>query len=191
MAWLAVWFPIYWHVWGLANFAHLCDIALILTCVALWTRNTLLLSSQAVSMLVVDAVWALDVAWKVAFGQDVFGGTAYLFDTHYALWVRLLTLFHVATPAVLLWSMARVGYDRRGWLLQCAIAVPAFAAARFTTPAENINFVFRDPFFHRQWGSAPEQVAINVAFMALVVYWPTHWALKKLFRAARPNSIGP
>ncbi len=41
--WLAVWLPAYWRVWGWANFLHLCDVTVILTCVGLWFGNSLLL----------------------------------------------------------------------------------------------------------------------------------------------------
>jgi hypothetical protein len=183
LVWLVLWFATYWRAWGPANFVHLCDIAVILTCIGLWSNSALLISSQAVSSLVVDTMWAVDVVSTIAFGRHVFGGTEYLFDAHYALWVRLLTLFHVAMPALLIWAVHRLGYDRRGWALQSGIAAAAFAAARFTSPAQNINFAFSTPIMRRQLGPAPVHVAISVAFMIFVVYWPTHWALKKLFAA--------
>ena len=78
--WLAVWFPVYWHAWGVANFLHLCDVAVILTCIGLWTGNALLLSSQAVSSVVIDALWTMDVAAWLLFRRHFIGGTEYLFD---------------------------------------------------------------------------------------------------------------
>lgn len=181
LAWLAVWFPAYWHAWGLANFLHLCDLAVILTCIGIWTGNRLLLSSQAVSSILVDLAWALDAGWKVVWKHHLIGGTEYLFDTRVALWIRLLSLFHVALPPLLIWAVWRTGYDRRAWGLQSAIALGAFVASRFTNPATNINFAFRDPFWHRSWGPGPLHVAVSVLFMALVVYLPTHLLLRRLF----------
>ena len=180
--WLAIWIPAYWRTWGTANFLHLCDIAVILTCVGVWTNSALLISSQAVSSLLVDASWALDAIWRLFRGRALLGGADYLFDAHYPLWVRLLSLFHVAMPVLLLWALHRTGYDRRGWALQCAIALPLFIAARFTDPATNINYAFIDPFIHRQWGPAPIHVLISWLFMAFVVYLPTDLLLRKLFR---------
>ncbi len=54
LLWLVVWFAAYWHAWGPANFLHLCDVAVILTCIGLWTNNALLTSSQAVSSVLID-----------------------------------------------------------------------------------------------------------------------------------------
>jgi hypothetical protein len=181
VVWLVIWIPAYWRTWGAANFLHLCDIAVILACIGLWTNSALLISSQAVSSLFVDAAWVLDAGWRLIRGRGLFGGADYLFDAQYPLWVRLLTLFHVVMPVLLLWALHRIGYDRRGWALQCAIALPAFAAARFTLPAENINYAFTDPFIHRQWGPPPIHILISWLFMALVVYLPTHLLLKGLF----------
>jgi hypothetical protein len=183
LAWIAVWFPAYWYAWGLANFLHLCDLAVFLTCAGLWTGNRLLLSSQAVSSLLVDFVWALDAAWKIVVKHHLIGGTEYLFDTHVALWIRLLSLFHVVLPPLLLWALWRRGYNRRAWGLQSAIALAAFVISRFTNPSTNINFAFRDPFFHRAWGPGPVHVALSVLFLALVVYLPTHLLLLRIYRS--------
>jgi hypothetical protein len=185
LVWLAIWIPAYWRTWGAENFVHLCDMAVILVCVGVCTGSVLLLSSQAVSSLVVDAAWMLDAGWRLFRGHSLLGGADYLYDTRYPLWVRLLTLFHLAMPVLLLWALHRSGYDRRGWALQCAIALPLFIAARFTTPARNINYAFTDPFIHRAWGPAPIHVLISWLFMAVVVYLPTHLALKALFRPPR------
>jgi hypothetical protein len=188
LAWLAVWFPAYWHTWGAANFLYLCDIAVILTCIGLASNNMLLISSQAVSALLVDIAWTLDAGFRFFVGRQLFGRTEYLFDARYPLWIRLLTLYHLILPPLLLWALYRAGYDRRGWALQSAIALPIFIASRFTTPAENMNFAFSDPFFHRSWGPAPVHIAITFLFMVFVVYLPTHLLLKHFFPPAMPTA---
>lgn len=188
LAWLAVWIPVYWRAWGAANFIHLCDIAVILTCVGLWTNNALLISSQAVSALVVDVMWALDAASASAFGRHIFGGTEYLFDPSHAFWVRMVSLYHVAIVVVLLWALHRAGYDRRGWAVQAWIVAGAFVAARFTPAEQNINFAFRLPVVNRPFGPAPLHVVVSIAFMIFVVYWPTHWALRRIFPAPAGKS---
>jgi hypothetical protein len=181
LLWLAVWIPAYWKTYGPANFVHLCDVAVILSCIGLWRNNALLLSSQAVSSIVIDSLWTLDVLWRLLFSKHLIGGTEYLWDPQWPLWVRLLSLFHTALPFLLLWALGHVGYDRRGLLLQSAIAVAALVAARFTWPAVNINYAFRDPILHRSWGPAPVHVALMLLGLILIVYLPTNWALAKFF----------
>jgi len=188
LVWLAVWIPVYWRTWGTANFLHLCDVAVILACVGVLTNSALLISSQAVSSLLVDAAWALDAGWRLFRGRALLGGADYLFDARYPLWVRLLSLFHIVMPVLLLWALNRVGYDRGGWTLQCAIALPLFIAARFTAPATNINYAFIDPFIHRQWGPAATHVLISWLFMVFVVYLPTHLLLRRLFPARQARA---
>lgn len=191
--WLAIWIPAYWRTWGAVNFLHFCDIAVVLTCVGFIFDSTLLISSQAVASLLVDATWIADVSWKILFGHYLIGGAEYMTDSHYALWVRLLSLFHVVMPVLLLWAIWRYGYDRRGLPLQLAIAFAAFVASRFTKSSLNMNYAFTDPFFHRQWGPAPTHVLVIFAFMLFVVYLPAHLALVKFARMAaksRLNSCG-
>jgi hypothetical protein len=187
LLWLLIWFPIYWHAWGAANFLHLCDVAVLLTCIGLWSGNALLISSQAVSSLLIDITWALDAAWRFFLGHHLIGGTEYLFDARFPLWVRLLSLFHLLMPPLLLWSLHRIGYDRRGWPLQSAIALILFIASRFTDPAKNLNFAFRDAFLHRAWGPAPIHITISLLLLVFAVYLPTHLALKTLFPPPSPS----
>ncbi|HVB86125.1 MAG TPA: hypothetical protein VNK23_05585 [Candidatus Dormibacteraeota bacterium] len=180
-AWLLFWLVTYWIVWGPQTFSYLCDISVIVTCIGLWTNNPLLISSQAVSSLIVDAMWALDAAFRAIAGRQIFGGTEYLFNPSHPLWIRLLSLYHVAWPVLLLWALHRAGYDRRGWKLQAGIVTVAFVAARFTPAAQNINFAYRLPVVNRPFGPAPLHVAVSILLMIFVVYWPTHCALRKIF----------
>jgi hypothetical protein len=189
LVWLVFWMAVYWRFWGAANFLHLCDITVILSCIGLWSNSALLISSQAVGSLLVDAAWALDAGWRFFLGHHLTGGTEYLFDPRYPLWIRLLTLFHVVTPPLLLWAVCRLGYDRRGWALQSGIAVAAFAAARFTSPALNINFAFSDPFFHRAWGPPAVHVALSALVLIIIAYVPTHLCLKHFFAPPAQNEI--
>jgi hypothetical protein len=187
LIWLLIWFPAYWRTWGAANFLQLCDLAVILTSIGLWGNSALLISSQAVSSLLIDFVWALDAGWRLFVGRHLMGGTEYLFDRHYPVWVRLLSLFHVLMPMVLLWALVRIGYDRRAIRLQCAIAFFALLASRFTSPQKNMNFAFRDPFLHRPWGPPPIHLAISILVLAIGVYLPTHLFLQRLFTPAGPG----
>jgi hypothetical protein len=187
LVWLVFWMAAYWRYWGAANFLHLCDIAVIVACIGLWSNNALLISSQAVGSLLVDAIWTLDAGWRFFLGHHLTGGTEYLFDPRYPLWIRLLTLFHLVTPPLLFWAVHRIGYDRRAWALQSGIALAAFAAARFTSPELNINFAFSDPFFHRAWGAAPIHVLVSALFMIVVAYLPTHLCLEHFF--APPGQV--
>jgi hypothetical protein len=186
LLWLLFWVPVYWRTWGPANFLHFCDIAVILTCIGLWTNDALLLSSQAVSSVVIDIVWTLDVSARLLFGRHVIGATEYLFDPAFPLWTRLISLFHIVMPLVLLWSLSRVGYDRRGWKLQSAIALPVLIASRLVTPNQNLNFAVADPIFHRAFGPAPIHIGIMFLILVFVIYFPTHFVFMRLFR--RPGA---
>jgi len=179
LVWLVVWVPAYWRVWGWENFLRVCDVAVILTCVGLWRGSALLLSSQAINAILTDFAWCLDVGWRLASGRHLFGGTEYMWDAQYPLWVRLLSLFHVLLPVVLVWALVRVGYDRRGWLLQTGISAALLVVSRFFSPALNLNYAHRDPFFGHGWGPAPVHLALVLGGMIVVLYFPTHVVLSK------------
>jgi hypothetical protein len=180
LAWIAVWFPAYAVVWGWQNFLLVCDIAVILTFAGLWRGNALLLSSQAVGSLVPDALWFLDVAWRFALGRHLFGGTEYLWDARFPLWVRLLSFFHVALPVVVVYAVSRVGYDPRGWKLQGGITAVLLVVSRFLESGKNPNYAFTDPVFHLQLGPVPLHLAVILAGFVVLIYLPTHAVLRKL-----------
>jgi len=179
--WLAIWVPTYLYVWGASSFLFLCDLALLLTCIGLVTGNALLLSSQAVSSLVVDAVWFADISSKLLFGRHFLSGTEYFFDARYPLGVRLMSTFHVVLPVILLLALSRTGYDSRALRLQSLIAWLVLIASRFAGPQKNINFAFTDPFFRRSWGPAPVHLAVILLPLILLIYVPTHVLLRRYF----------
>lgn len=184
LLWLVVWLPAYVRVWGWPNLLRLCDIAVILSCAGFWWGNALLLSSQELSSLLPSGLWSLDAGWRLAAGHHLFGGTEYMWDAQYPLWVRLLSLFHVGLPLVLLWALRKVGYERRALASQAALTAAMLLVSRFVHPELNLNYAFTDPLLHRQWGPAPVHLALILAGMIVLLYWPAHLALLWAFPAS-------
>lgn len=179
LAWLVVWVPAYWLFWGPVVFLNLCDIAVVLSCIGLWRGSAVLLTSQALSSIVVDGAWTLDLVWRAAAGRHLIGGTEYMWDAQYPPWLRALSLFHVVLPVLLVWSLRRVGYDPRGLPLQVAIAAAVMIASRALGPSVNANFAFTDPLFGRSWGPAPVHLAVILGGLA-VVYKLTDLVLRRI-----------
>ena len=145
----------------------------------------MLISSQAVSSLVPGVLWCLDAGWKLATGHYLVGGTEYMWDPHYPLAVRLLSLFHIGMPIALLWGLGRVGYDRRALAMQSGIAAGLLILSRFLPAALNLNYAYHDPLLHRAWGPAPVHLGVTFMVLVAVLYWPTHVLLRRLFPAPR------
>ena len=183
--WLLVYVPAYTSAYGAANFLFLCNIGVILTAIGLILDNRLLISSQAVAAPIIALVWISDAGWRLLTGDFLFGGTRYMWDEAYPLFTRLLSLYHVAWPLLLAWILHRIGYDRRGWGLQAAIAGLALVAGRWLGPrAENINFAWQDPFLGIQFGPAPVHLLVCWLALAGIGYGATHWLLLRTFRPA-------
>jgi len=183
LAFVLVLVPAYAAAYGPANFLFLCNLSVFLTTIGLWTGSRLLLSSQAVGLLAIAAAWTLDLALRLLLGRHLIGGTEYMWDQRFPLVTRLLSFYHVAESAVLLYALRRLGYDRRGYLLQSAIAIAAVWAGRLLGPSANVNHAFVDPLFRRAWGGAASHVAAVAGTLVLVVYPLTHLALARAFRA--------
>lgn len=188
IAWLGVYLPAYSIAYGLRNFLFLCNLGVLLTAFAIFFGSRLILSSQAVAAPVIGIAWSVDFFWRLATGAHLYGGTEYMWDPQYPLFTRLLSLYHLAWPVLTVVLVRRVGYDRRGWPLQVAIAAVAIVVCRLFTPAaENINFAFVDPVFHRAFEPPVLHLAIVLGTLAGVAYGLTHLALRRT--AASPKSF--
>ena len=189
LAWAAVWAPLYLWQYGPGVFLNLSDVAVTLTCIGLWFGSPLLLSSQALSTLVVDLVWNLDLAWRALTGGHLVGRTEYMWDPKYPLWLRLLSLFHLWMPIVLLWAVRRTGYDPRAFGLQSGIAAVLILASRvLSAPEANLNFSYRDPILGRSWGPAVAHLLLTWGAL-VVVYWLTGRALQRLAPPPQPGTL--
>lgn len=182
LLWLLVWAPVNVKAWGWENMMHLCDVGAIIACIGIWMQIPLLFSSQAVGSLLVGVLWSLDISWRLFTGHHLLGGTEYMWDAHYALWIRLLSTFHVGLPLVLVWAMRIMGYDRRALALQSTIAAALIVFSRFLASALNINYAFQDPLFHRAWGPAPVHLAVILAGAVALLYWPAHVLFDRSFK---------
>lgn len=181
LLWVLTWFPVYTWSWGWRNMMHLCDVSVVIACLGLWFRQPLLVSSQALLAPLVGVLWSLDVFWRIITGHHLIGGTEYMWDTHYALWIRLLSCFHIVMPFVLLWALQVLGYDRRAPALQTAITGVLLILSRFLSPQYNMNYAFKDPLLHRAWGPAPTHLAVILAGAVAIFYWPAHLVFVRVF----------
>jgi hypothetical protein len=187
VAWTALYVPSYALAYGFANFLFLCNLAVLLVAVGVWTCNRLLLSSQAVGTLIVGTVWTVDLVSRLIGGSHLIGGTEYMWDPQWPLFSRLLSLYHVILPVLLLVILRRIGYDRRGYLLQSAIALGGVALGRLFGPGANINHAFLDPILKRSWGGPVTHVAVVAGALVLVAYPLTHLLLVRLCPLADPG----
>jgi len=172
------WAPVYWKQYGVQNFLFFCDLGNFLIAIALWAESPVLFSWQAVSLLVFQTIFVLDLAGAWLSGHHPIGGTEFMFDAHLPLLVRLLSLFHLVTPPLLLWAIWKLGYDRRGWKLQtltCWVLVPI---NYFWRPEHNVNWA-RGIFFVEQHAMPGPVYLLGYLLVApLVVYYPTHLGLQ-------------
>jgi hypothetical protein len=108
-----------------------------------------------------------------------------MFDPKWPLWLRGISLFHLALPPTLIWMLWRFGYDPNAFPLQLALtwAVLLFCYA-FTDPEKNINWVF-GPGEKPQTKLSPRTYfAILVVVIPLCVMTPMHFLLLWLFGPA-------
>ena len=188
-AWIAVWIWEYGTYYGPTAFLWFCDLGNLQILAGLWTGRALFFSWAAVSVLLVQVLWCIDVLGRLLLGVHLIGGTGYMWNPEIPLDIRLISLFHAAAPALLVWGLRRHGYDRRALKLQVATAWVWLPFCWLVTPpVKDINWVYG--LFDRVQTQVPGWLFL-LACMAgypLLLYVPTHLLLRQLFRdpAQRP-----
>ena len=185
--WLLVWAPLYWRQFALQNFLFFCDLGNVLIGIGLWLESPLIFSWAASGLLLFQTIYTVDLAGALVTGLHIVGGTEYMFDPHLPLIIRLLSLFHVFTPPLLLWAIWRLGYDRRGWKLQTLMAWVVVPINCFWRPDQDVNWA-RGLFFREQhvmpgWA----YLLIYLITVPLLVYFPTHLLLDWMTRRWPPR----
>jgi len=172
------WIPLYWHQYGPQNFLFFCDLGNLFITAGLWLESPLIFSWQAASLLLFQTLFTFDLAVAVVSRMHLIGGSEFMFDPQIPLPIRLLSLFHVVTPPLLLWAIWRLGYDRRGWKYQTLTAWIVVPINYFWHPESDVNWA-RGPFFHEQ-RAVPGLLYLLTYLIVVpaVIYYPTHRLLK-------------
>jgi len=183
--WLLVWAPLYWRQFGLQNFLFFCDLGNVLIGIGLWLESPLIFSRQASGLLLFQTLYTIDLIGALVSGRHLIGGTEFMFDPHVPVLIRLLSLFHVVMPPLLLWAIWRLGYDERGWKYQTLATWIVVPINYFWRPQFDVNWA-RGLFFREQH-VVPGVVylAAYLLILPLVVYWPTHLVLQWWARRIR------
>jgi hypothetical protein len=168
------WIPLYWRQYGPQNFLFFCDLGNLFIAAGLWMESALILSWQASGLLLFQTLFIIDLAGTFLSGRHWIGGTEYMFDPHIPLSIRLLSLFHVVTPPLLLWAITGLGYDGRGWKYQTLTAWIVVPINYFWRPEYDVNWA-RGPFFREQ--HLVPGLTYLLAYLIVVpvsIYYPTH-----------------
>jgi hypothetical protein len=177
--------PAYVRQYGWRNFLWFSDVALFATVPALWLERPLLASMQAVSITVPEAGWTLDFAARLLFDVRVIGLADYMFDRRIPRAVRALSLFHLWLPPLLIWTVSRLGYDRRALLAQTLVTWALLAVTyNVTEPADDINWVYGFSGSPQQRMDPRAYLTLVMAVYPIAFHWPAHVVFTRAFRPA-------
>lgn len=174
--------PVYLKHWGIKNFLWFSDVALILSVPALWLESSLLASMLAVGVLLPEIYWNIELFLRLITRKPLAGLTDYMFDDSRPLYLRLLSLFHVVLPGILILMLLKLGYDSRAIYYQTGLAcIILLITYKVTDPSKNINWVFG-------FGKSPQGKLDSRLFLVLVIltyifllFVPSHFLLDWIF----------
>ncbi|MFT3878758.1 MAG: hypothetical protein QM703_03745 [Gemmatales bacterium] len=215
---MAILLPIYLKRYGPTNFLYFCDVAAIVTLIAIWLESPPLLSACLVGILLPQLLWVLDFFFEFGnylglWNAHLMGMTNYMFRPPWLL--RFLSFFHFWLPFLLLYLVWRVGYDKRGvviwivsaWVLLtiCYVYMPPPSPCvdpvtrqqlRSPDMPANINYVYGLTGEERaQTAMHPDEYfVLYLVLLPLVIYLPTHllcWWLMPKVRTKETVALNP
>ena len=128
-----------------------------------------------------ELAWNADFFGRLVTGRHILGLSGYMFDGRKPRFLRALSLFHVVLPALLLWTVHRLGYDPRALAFQTVAALVILPVTyALTDPADNINWVYGPGRKPQTWTSPRAYLALVMLFFPVVIYLPTHLLLSAL-----------
>jgi hypothetical protein len=176
-AWVALWAPLYWRQYGAQNFLFFCDLGNLLILAGLWLESRLLISWQAVGLLVFQTAYTVDLLGAWISGRHLIGGTEYMFDPAIPLFARIAGLYHLAVPPLLLWSVRRLGYDESAWKWQTLLTCVLVPINHFWRAEYNVNWA--SGIGHVQHVMPGWLYLVEYLIVAAVgIYLPTHMGLR-------------
>lgn len=185
-AWAVVYVPAYLGHYGALPFLWFCNLGNLLLITGIWLESALLVSMVALSVLLVQSLWVVDVLGRLLLSFHPIGGTEYMWDAKIPLWIRLISLFHVAIPPLLIFLLRRLGYERRALRAQTALAWIVLPVCYFfTPPALDLNWVFGLFGKTQNWMPGGLYLLATMAGYVLLLYVPTHallsWTIRRPF----------
>ncbi len=168
--------------YGWRNFLWLSDIAFIGAVPAMWLESAALASVLAAAALLPELLWNADLLLRLLLRRRITGLTEYMFEAERPRMLKLLSLFHVPLPLVLLWMLSSYGYAAgiglTGAVLLGAVLLPA--SRLLGSPQENINWSHGLGRVQPDWPAAAYLAVLFAGFVVLV-FVPTHLLLQRVF----------
>ena len=136
---------------------------------------------QLVAILLPSCIWLTDFLSRLITGHFLTRWTHYMFRDDIPIHIRGLSLYHGFLFLLLLWLVRRLGYDRRGWLAETALAWLVLPVCYFfTDPVRALNGVFGPSGEHPQtWMEPVLYLILMMAFYPVAVFLPAHWFLNR------------
>ena len=189
--------------YGPTNFLYYCDVALLMTLVAVWREDSLWASMPAVGILLPQSFWIADFLGRMI-------GLPVLRDdgVHVRLQVSRCSpgacrSFTSGCPCSWSGSCGELGYDRRafrawtvlawGLMLVCYFLMPGPSASlsKAGVPV-NINYVYglsdTEP---QHWMPPLAYLGLLLVALPLGVFLPTHLVLRSVFRPSSGPLLRP
>lgn len=173
--------------YGLVTNLWLCQFSLIITAVGLILNNPLLISISTISIFGIHLIWILDFL-TVIFNLPGIKVTSFIFDSSTSTSNRILQMYHIWHPIILLFLTLKYGYDKRAFKYWGILCVTILFISFFIFNDRNLNVNFAYGFYNYNDRNLYSFVIYCIILLVFLSY-PTHCYLSKLKHPKHLNRL--
>lgn len=174
--------PLFALEYGVRNFLWFSNVALFGTLLGILLNSRLLIGMMTLAILLPAIGWNAIFGVGLIFGVELIPLISYMFDERIPLWARALSLYHLPLPFLLVWIVWKTGYDARALWYQTVLSWFILPLSLYvSTPQQNINWSHGFLENGRPLLDPPLHTLLLMTAFPLLIYWPVHLLLKRLF----------
>jgi hypothetical protein len=164
-----------------------CDFAMLLTIIGVWRESSLLISLATLGSIGPQFAWQLDYFYQLITDRPLFGFTDYMFEEANPKLNYVVSLFHLWVPAILIYGLFFVRYNRKAFRIQSGISLMLILLSYWLTddmfgPAGNLNQVYGPSAKSPQtWMHPWLWMFVIWIYTIVVIYLPTHFLTARVF----------
>jgi hypothetical protein len=175
--------PTYTYHYGLLNFLWFSDIALFMILLALWLNSSLLMGMSLVLTFFMEACWSIDFFYQFITGNTLLDIASYMFDPSLAIYLRVLSLFHLLLPVIPIIYLRNWGYHSKTLPYTIALFWFTILVSYLLTPIHlNINWVHYPSIYNWQEISQATWLCMLLVLYPLLIMLPKDYIFRKIFK---------
>jgi hypothetical protein len=186
---IAVMVPAYYRHFGPTNFLWFSDIALLIMFIEVWLCTGILTSMMAVGALLFELGWNGMFTYQIIVGNTNPNFICNILTPGFPILFRILPLFHIFLPIIIIYMLKKLGYDKRAIWYQSIFGILVLCIAHMaTTKPQNIDWTYA--FNNSPYTNLPQPWNFIIVILLFMLFYQfSHFLLSKYCKKTKEKQV--